>query len=39
MLTTLTDLAETAVQSGMRLQDVSGNTVSYDEWYLNASPQ
>jgi hypothetical protein len=39
MLTTLTDLAESAVQTGMRLQDVSGNPVSYDEWYLNASPQ
>ena len=39
MLTTLTDLAESAVQTGLSLQDVSGNPLSYEEWYLNASPQ
>jgi hypothetical protein len=39
MLTTLADLAESAVQTGMSLQDISGKPLSYEEWYLNASPQ
>eukprot|EP01047_Picozoa_sp_COSAG01_P044337 COSAG01_NODE_3999_length_5446_cov_4.154853_2_plen_385_part_00 len=39
MLTTLADLAESAVQTGLSLQDISGNPLSYEEWYLNASPQ
>lgn len=39
MLVALVDLAEVAVQTGLALYDIDGNSISYEEYFLNASPE